>query len=307
MLEEGMDKGRSWINANKDTWSFMEDYEHYMMLQEYGFGRTWTQEYGYQRAGPDQMNMVQMELGQDEIQMELDLRGSEASLNDSLGAYMEAKIAGFKPMADNDSLFTCDEVADWLRTLSRISNCQSLYCCAEEYAHRIVVDEEMIRRVNWLWLRDDKEFWMRFIGMTEEEYEVLERFGFDRGTEMYMYPGAGAGVAKIATLEAQMTSLQKMVDDLRAGDKQTREALKQGFFHDELQKMIDNMRAGDGTLKALKQGLSHLEMCADGSALEEQMTSLQKIVDEMRAGDGTLEALKQGILNRRTITGVEHW
>ena len=51
-----------------------------------------------------------------------------------------------------------------------------------------------------------------------------------------MYPGAGAGVAKIATLEAQMTSLQKMVDDLRAGDKQTLEVLKQGLFHDELQK-----------------------------------------------------------------------
>ena len=39
-----------------------------------------------------------------------------------------------------------------------------------------------------------------------------------------MYPGARAGVAKIATL---MTSLQKMVDDLRAGDKQTLEALTQ--------------------------------------------------------------------------------
>ena len=39
-----------------------------------------------------------------------------------------------------------------------------------------------------------------------------------------MYPWAGAGVAKIATL---MTSLQKMVDDLRAGDKQTLEALQQ--------------------------------------------------------------------------------
>ena len=39
-----------------------------------------------------------------------------------------------------------------------------------------------------------------------------------------MYPGAGAGVAKIATL---MTSLQKMVGDLRAGDKQTLEALTQ--------------------------------------------------------------------------------
>ena len=71
VVEEGMDNGRSWINASKDTWSFMKKV-HYMMLQEYGFGRTWTQEYGYQRAGPDQMNMVQMELGQDEIQMELE-------------------------------------------------------------------------------------------------------------------------------------------------------------------------------------------------------------------------------------------
>ena len=42
--------------------------------------------------------------------------------------------------------------------------------------------------------------------------------------QMYPGPGAGAGVAKIATL---MTTLQKMVDDLRAGDKQTLEALKQ--------------------------------------------------------------------------------
>ena len=39
-----------------------------------------------------------------------------------------------------------------------------------------------------------------------------------------MDPGTGASVAKIATL---MTSLQKMVDYLRAGDKQTLEALTQ--------------------------------------------------------------------------------
>ena len=35
--------------------------------------------------------MAQMELGQDEIQMELDLRGSEASMADSLGIKDAAK------------------------------------------------------------------------------------------------------------------------------------------------------------------------------------------------------------------------
>ena len=97
--------------------------------------------------------------------MELDLRGSEASMTDSLGikdaakepawqepawmleakiataSRLEAKIAGFKPMADNSNVLTCDEVADWLRTLGRMSTCQSLYWVAEEYAHRLVVDE----------------------------------------------------------------------------------------------------------------------------------------------------------------------
>ena len=130
-------------------------------------------------------------------------RGSEVNMADSLGikdaakepawmleakiaaaSRLEAKLAGFKPMADNDNVFTCDEVADWLRTLSRISNCQSLYWCAEEYAQRIVVDEELTRGEHWLWFRDDKEFWLRRIGMTEEEYEFLERFGIDRGTDV---------------------------------------------------------------------------------------------------------------------------
>ena len=100
-----------------------------------------------------------------------------------------------------------------------------------------------------------------------------------------MYPGAGAGVAKVATLEAQMTSLHKMVDDLRAGDKQTLEALKHGLSHDELQKMVADLRAGEKTLEALKQGSS-----AGDKTLEALMTSLQQLADEIRAGDGPLEA-----------------
>ena len=144
-------------------------------------------------------------------------RGSEVNMADSLGikdaakesskgqnfnqawileakiaaaSSLEAEIAGFKPMADNDNVFPCDEVADWLRTLSRISNCQSLYWCAGEYAQRIVVDEELTRGEHWLWFRDDKAFWLRRIGMTEEEYEVLERFGIDRGTDVSPSEGA---------------------------------------------------------------------------------------------------------------------
>ncbi len=54
----------------------------------------------------------------------------------------------------------------------------------------------------WIWLLTTKEVWLTLV--TEEEYEVLERFGFDRGTDVS--PSEGAGVA---TLEAQMISLQK--------------------------------------------------------------------------------------------------
>ena len=87
-------------------------------------------------------------------------RGSEVNMADSLGikdsakepawileakiaaaSRLEAKIAGFKPMADNDNVLTCEEVADWLRTLGRMTPCQSFYWVAEEYAHRLVVDE----------------------------------------------------------------------------------------------------------------------------------------------------------------------
>jgi hypothetical protein len=66
---------------------------------------------------------------------------------------------------------------------------------------------------------DKKESWLTF--MTEEDYEALERFGFDlterslRGSELY-------------NLEARVTLLQQEVDDLRAG-----EALRKGLSHYE--------------------------------------------------------------------------
>ena len=118
--------------------------------------------------------MIQMELGQKEIQMELNLRGSEAIMADSkicmgikdaakessnflgrnyderayvhgaLGvdpymyACLEANLAGFKPMRRNHEKFTCEEVVLWLQTLSRKSKCSSLFWCAKEYAQRSV-------------------------------------------------------------------------------------------------------------------------------------------------------------------------
>ena len=155
-------------------------------------------------------------------------RGSEASMADSLGikdaakerskgqralgihptATMEENLTGFQPMKEEneEDAFTREDIEVWLCTLSVLGQCPGLGQRAAEYAQRTVVDEEINK--GWLWLGMKKDEWLVF--MDEEHSEVLERFGFDRGTEsMPVY---------IATLEAQMTSLQKMVDDQRAGD-----------------------------------------------------------------------------------------
>ncbi len=129
-------------------------------------------------------------------------------------ASAEETLLGFQPMTEDmkDGVFTSKEVAIWLQTLSRIGKCQSLYWCAEKYAHRIVDDEEVTHGdimeyhgEHWLWFRDDKTFWLRRIGMTEEEYEVLGRFGFDRGTEMYQEM-----IRKWDQIADEMTSLKQM-------------------------------------------------------------------------------------------------
>ena len=48
---------------------------------------------------------------------------------------------------------------------------------AEEYAQRLVADEEVNQ--GKYWLMGKKGYWPTF--MTEEDYWALERFGFDLG------------------------------------------------------------------------------------------------------------------------------
>ena len=69
--------------------------------------------------------------------------------------------------------------------------------------------------------------------MTEEEYEVLERFGFDRETQMTK------GQMGLSYGEIQMEL------DLHVRDSEMymrREVLKLGLSHDELQKTIGHLR-----------------------------------------------------------------
>jgi hypothetical protein len=200
---------------------------------------------------------------------------------------------------------------------------QTFYWDAAETAHRLVVEEALDQ--GWMWLSMTKEEWLELV--TEEEYEALEQFGFDRGTKKTPdeqrtaetvtggdLDGTGTTQMHMEQMELDPCELQKEVDEMRA-EEETLEALKQCQYHyaeddgtlevlkegagghelqkrvDEmrqLQTLIDDLRASEKPLNALTPGLSQYE--------------LQKIVDEMRAGDGTLEALKQGILNGRKIT-----
>ena len=48
--------------------------------------------------------------------------------------------------------------------------------CAEDYAQRLVADEE--RNQGWSWLDEPQEFWSF---MKPMHYRVLEKYGFDRG------------------------------------------------------------------------------------------------------------------------------
>ena len=146
--------------------------------------------------------------------------------------------------------------------------------------------------------------------MTEEEYEVLARFGIDRGTDVS--PSEGAGVA---TLEAQIISLQKTQDEQRTAEtvprghpdgtgKTQMHMVQMELDLRELQKEVDDMRAGAETLEALKQG--HYHYAEDDGTLEalkqgagdyelqkrvDEMRELQTLIDDLRAGDKTLEAL----------------
>ena len=217
-----------------------------------------------------------------------------SALGITVGASLEDNIAGFQPMTRETGRFSYPEVVAWLALLSSVSKCQGMALRAEEYAQRIVVDEEMTRGELWLWFRDDKvykQFWLRRIGMTEEEYEALQRFGFDRGTGVS--PSDGAGVA---TLEAPMISLQKTQDEQRTAKpvpkghpdgtgKTQMHMVQMELDLRELQKEVDDMRAGAKTLEALKQG--HYHYAEDDGTLEALKQGagdyeLQQMVDDMR-------------------------
>ena len=130
-------------------------------------------------------------------------------------------------------------------------------------------------------------------------YEVLKRFGFDRGTDVS--PSEGAGVA---TLEAQMISLQKTQDEQKTAEtvprgdpdgtgKTQMHMVQMEMDLRELQKEVDDMRAGAETLEALKHG--HYHYAEDDGTLEALKQGagdyeLQKRVDEMRAGETQVSA-----------------
>ena len=121
-----------------------------------------------------------MELSYEEIQMELDLRGSELGndtvkesgkgqrltelvVHRALGinskASTEDNLNGFQPMTeDNEHAFNRTEIAEWLRILSVRGRCPGLGERAEEYATKFVDEDEMNN--GWLWLMEEKEYWL---------------------------------------------------------------------------------------------------------------------------------------------------
>ena len=99
---------------------------------------------------------------------------------DSLGIDVDASdsdnMKTLQRMKNETGEFTEQEAVVWLQILGKIGKCQGLVDRAEEYAHRLVVEDE--RNQGWLWLREPEEFW----GFMKPAHRaVLERFGMDRG------------------------------------------------------------------------------------------------------------------------------
>ena len=80
---------------------------------------------------------------------------------DSLGIDVDAldsdNMKTFKKMTVDTGVFTYAELVVWFRTLSKLSNCRGLAVCAEEYAHRLVVEGEMDQ--GRYWLKAEKVYW----------------------------------------------------------------------------------------------------------------------------------------------------
>ena len=64
------------------------------------------------------------------------------SLGIDVGALDSDNMRTFKRVTVSTEVFKYDEAVVVFRMLSKISKCQGLAVCAEDYAHRIVVEDE---------------------------------------------------------------------------------------------------------------------------------------------------------------------
>ena len=110
---------------------------------------------------------------------------------DSLGIDVDASdsdnMRTFKKVTVSTEEFTYDEVVVWFRMLSKISKCQGLAACAEDYAQRVVVEDE--RNEGRHWLMADKEDWSF---MKKLHYQMLMEFGLDRDVQLPLIGTPGA-------------------------------------------------------------------------------------------------------------------
>ena len=99
---------------------------------------------------------------------------------ETLGVDVDATAAAnaktFKKMTNATGAFTYEEIVAWFQALSWISENPGISACAEDYAQKLVTEDD--RNKGWLWLDEPQEIWSF---MKPAHHRVLERFGFDRG------------------------------------------------------------------------------------------------------------------------------
>ena len=112
---------------------------------------------------------------------------------DTLGidvdAQESANMTTFKKITVDTGAFEYEELVVWFQMLSKISKCQGLAVRAENYAHRIVEDDEM--NEGRFWLKADKEY-SSF--MKQAHYQVLMEFGLDRDVQLPFMGTPGAQI-----------------------------------------------------------------------------------------------------------------
>ena len=112
---------------------------------------------------------------------------------DTLGIDVDASesdnMKTFKKMTLDTKAFTYGELVVWFQMLSKLSDCRGLAVCAAEYAHRLIVEDEMDQ--GRYWLNAEKEDWSF---MKKAHYQVLMEFGLDREVQI---PFIGTPVEQI--------------------------------------------------------------------------------------------------------------